>query len=82
MMGLYLADSRLEDTNTIIQKYFEKSVNFSTKVKQSDIPVENPYYHSPEDGARLDLANRKRNYQAIAMCTFEKSCRIIENYRY
>lgn len=67
-MGLYLADSRLEETNTIINKYFDKSVNFSTKVKQTVIPVDKPYYHTPEDGARLDLANRKRNYQAIAKC--------------
>lgn len=75
MMGKYLADSRLEDTNTIIKKYFEKSVQFSAKVKQIDnIPVESPYYRTPEDRKRLDLVNRKRNYQAIAKCKmkFEK----------
>lgn len=70
-MGVYLADFRLEDTYTIIQKYFEKSVKFSTKVKQNDFPVDSPYYRTPEDATRLELANRKRNYQAMAKCTLK-----------
>lgn len=69
MMGEYLADARLEDTNTIIQTYFSKSVSFSTNIKKSEhIPVGSAYYYSPEDRQRLDLENRKRNYQAIAKC--------------
>lgn len=70
MMGKYLADARLEDTNTIIEKYFERSVGFSTKVKQNseNITADSAYYYTPEDRKRLDLENRKRNYQAIAKC--------------
>lgn len=71
MMGLYLAEFRLEDTYTIIQNYFEKSVKFSTGVKQNDIPVDSPYYRTPEEATRLELANRKRNYQAMAKCTLK-----------
>lgn len=69
-MGKYLADARLEDANTIIQNYFEKSLVFSTNVKQKgeNIPVGNPYYYTPEDRKRLDLENKNRNYQAIAKC--------------
>lgn len=70
MMGEYLADSQLEDTNTIIQTYFERSIGFSTNVKQKSehITVGSAYYHTPEERERLDLENRKRNYKAIAKC--------------
>lgn len=69
MMGEYLADARLEDTKTIIDKYFTKSVSFSSNLKKSEnIPVGSAYYYSPEDRQRLELQNKKRNYQAIAKC--------------
>lgn len=70
MLGEYLAEARLEDTSTVIQTYLIKSTNFSTKFKKNAgaIAPESPYYQSPQQIERVELANRKRNYLAMAKC--------------
>lgn len=62
IMGEYLAEARLEDTKTIIDKYLLKSIESSTNLKE----IEGKIYRQPlEEIKRL---NRKRNYQAMARC--------------
>lgn len=69
MMGEYLADARLEETRTIFKSYLEKSLMFSANLKINDkITLGSTYYHSPEERQRLDLENKRRNYQAMAKC--------------
>lgn len=69
MMGEYLAEARLEDTRTIFKSYLMKSMMFSANLKMNDkIAAGKTYYHSPEEKERLDLENRRRNYQAMAKC--------------
>lgn len=70
MMGEYLAEARLEDTKTIIQKYLMESMVLSSKLKKMDLShvTNTDYHHPPEESERLDLLNKKRNYHAIAKC--------------
>lgn len=69
MMGEYLAEARLEDTNTIVKSYFMKSIKFSANLKNNEPIKAGKAYHLPvEQRTRLDLENRKRNNQAMAKC--------------
>lgn len=70
MMGEYLAEAGMEDTNTVIQNYLMEAMVFSSKLKQkADRLTAGKAYHQPlEVRERLDLLNRKRNYRAIAKC--------------
>lgn len=77
MMGEYMADGRLEDTKTIIDTYFLKSIRFSSNLKNKNhVKSESSYYYyAPDEKERLELENRKRNYQAIAKCKcIRKNC--------
>lgn len=69
MMGEYLAEGRLEDTNEIVKTYFMRSMKFSANLRtyNKDIGVK-AYNPPPEERIHLDLDNRKRNYQAMAKC--------------
>lgn len=64
IMGEYLAETHLEDTKTIIDKYLLKSIESSSNLKE----IEGKIYRQPlEEIKRL---NRKRNYQAMAKCNY------------
>lgn len=67
MMGEYLAEARLEDTNTIVKSYFMRSMKFSTNLRSKDLTGK-AYNLPAEERMHLDLENRQRNYQAMAKC--------------
>lgn len=69
MMGKYLAETRLEDPNTIVKCYLMKSNKFSASyLKQADNFSKNEYYLPAEERQRFHLKNMKRNYQVMAKC--------------
>lgn len=69
MMGEYLADTRLGDIDVVIETFLDESLMFASNIRKNGEKFHGKsYYCSPAERDRLELDNRKRNYQAIAKC--------------
>lgn len=66
--GEYLAETRAENTKAIIDSYLRKSVTYSTKFLISTFAETHELYKTKDERERFHLANKQRNYKAIAKC--------------
>lgn len=73
LYGEYLAETTQGNTKSIIDNHLKESVKLSTKyaeLKMSQITIK---YKTEKERQDFNVANKQRNYRAIAKCTWAVS---------
>lgn len=67
--GEYLAETRAENTKTVVDSYLRRSVTLSKRFSETNhFPETHELYKTDDERKRFNVANQQRNSRAIAMC--------------
>lgn len=68
LYGEYLAETTQGNTRTIIENYLKESVKLSTKYANLKMTQISNVHKTEKERQDFNVANKQRNYRAIAKC--------------
>lgn len=69
LYGEYLAETTQGNTKTIIENYLKESVKLSHKYAELNMAQSSALHKTERERQDFNVANKQRNYRAIAKCT-------------